>query len=716
MLQNANWIYTTADFGTACPIFRREFSADCRRLQKASLYITALGVYEAQLNGGRVGEFILAPGFTSYHKRHQYQCYDITSAVREQNTLTVTVGNGWFSGYLGWMKQNHFYGSQKALIACLCLEYEDRTEYIPTDSSWQVAKSPILMSELYDGEIFDARITPDFSADAELLSYPSHQLIPQEGEEVREQESLLPVNIFYAPNGDRIVDFGQNLTGYVSITLSAHEGDQVSYSHGEILDKDGNFFNENLRNARQHITYICREGKQSYRPRHCFMGFRYLRIESAPEDISFQAVVVHSQLKRTGYLSSGNAKLNQLFRNIIWSNRGNFLDIPTDCPQRDERLGWTGDAQVFIKTACFNYDAERFFIKWLRDLRADQLENGSVPHVIPDILPGDDGSAAWGDAAVICPWTLYQMYGNPEILEEQFESMTKWVVFSENHNRDHFGDWLALDDPEEEGSSQEGHARDNLTGHSSKELISDAFHLYSTQLLIESGRVLGKDMEQWKEHYRVFRKRFQETYQYHTQTECVLALYFQLAPDPQATAEQLARIIMQNGRRLQTGFVGTPYLLHALSENGYVELAYDLLLQENYPSWLFSVNNGATTIWEHWDGVKEDGSFCACGMNSYNHYAYGAVADWVYQVAAGIRTDPAAPGFQRVIVEPHPDRRLGSLSCTYLSRKGMISSFWRYEQDRILYRITLPVEGIIIIDGQRHPAAPGTYTFTGTVS
>lgn len=711
MLQQAHWIHAGTDYGTVCPAFLKAFSVDTKNLMQAKLYITALGVYEAQLNGKRIGNFILAPGFTSYHKRHQYQCYDISDMLQENNTLTVTVGNGWFSGYLAWMKQNHFYGSEKALIACICLEYTDHTELICTDNSWNVGKSNILMSELYDGEDYDARIIPDFSSHAEIYDYPSEQLIPQEGEIVTEQETVLPVNIFQAPNGEQLIDFGQNLTGYVSFTVSAHEGDIVSFSHGEILDKDGNFFNENLRNAKQHITYICREGRQNYRPHHCFMGFRYLRIEQAPADISYQAIVVHSNLKRSGYFQCGNSKLNQLYRNIIWSNRGNFLDIPTDCPQRDERLGWTGDAQAFIQTACFNYDAETFFCKWLHELKADQLPNGSVPHVIPNILSDDDGSAAWGDAAVICPWTLYRMYGNRKILEEQFESMVNWVRFSENSDRYHFGDWLALDGSEEEIINRNAHDRESLMGHSNKALISDAFHLYSTRLLIECGNALEKDMKEWEDYYQTYLNEFRTRYEFHTQTECVLALHFHLTDHPEAVAAKLAQLIINNGKRLQTGFVGTPYLLHALSDNGYTELAYDLLLQEKYPSWLFSVNNGATTIWEHWDGVKEDGSFCTCGMNSYNHYAYGAVADWIYQTAAGIRPDPSAPGFKRVIIEPHPDKRLGSLSVTYLSRHGMICSRWKYQHDQIFYQITLPVDGCIKINGVSYEVKAGTHTY-----
>ncbi|MGI5894851.1 MAG: family 78 glycoside hydrolase catalytic domain [Candidatus Merdivicinus sp.] len=714
-MMTANWIQNPKDLGTVCPLFCRNFSLNPQQVVKAVLRITAMGVYEAKLNGQRIGDFILAPGFTSYHKRHLYQTYDITDMLADENHLEVTVGNGWYCGYLAWSGNRHFYGEKPAVIAELEITYPDHVNKIVTDADWLTGESPVRMAEIYNGESYDARFIPHCTDHAVILDADRSCLVPDDGEFVREQERLSPIMIKKTPNGETIVDFGQNLTGYVEFTVDGKEGEVISYRHGEILDQQGNFYNTNLRTAKQEISYICRNGRQTYKPHFTFMGFRYLCFDKLPESIRFTAIAVHSDMKRTGYISCGSALVNRLFQNIIWGQKSNFLDIPTDCPQRDERLGWTGDAQVFIRTASYNYDVERFFEKWLADLRADQLENGAVPHVIPNILgewESSVGSAAWGDAAIICPWQLYLTYGNRNILEKSYDSMKKWVEFSQNPNRYHFGDWLALDEPAD-APKKDRNNMENLKGNSSRELISDAMNLYSTQILIKTAKILGKieEAEEWTTVYQKRLADFRKTYTLHTQTEHVLALYFHLTEDPAKTAANLARLVRENGNRLQTGFVGTPYLLHALSENGYTELAYSLLLQEAYPSWLFSVKNGATTVWEHWDGVREDGSFTECRMNSYNHYAYGSVADWMYQTAAGIRVDEAEPGFSHIIIAPNPDRRLGQMTASIDSRYGLICSEWKYENGKIYYTVTVPRKAAICIAGNVKHVDAGTYHF-----
>ena len=413
-------------------------------------------------------------------------------------------------------------------------------------------------------------------------------------------------------------------------------------------------------------------------------------------------------MKRTGYLSCSDPLLNKLFENVIWGQKSNFLDVPTDCPQRDERLGWTGDAQVFIRTACLNFDAERFFTKWLADLAADQREDGAVGHVIPNVLH-QSGSAAWDDAATICPWAVYLAYGDPNILRAQFASMKKWVDYITAHTTtkdlwtggEHYGDWLGLDAP---SGSYKGSSREDL--------IASAFYAHSTALVIKAGRVLGQDISAYEALYERIVRAFRQAYPvYQTQTECTLTVYFALAEDTQKAADQLAQMIRSCGTKLQTGFVGTPYLLHALSAHGYTELAYDLLLRREYPSWLYPVTKGATTIWEHWDGQMENGDFWSSDMNSFNHYAYGAVADWVYTVAAGIQTVEEKPGYAAVRVAPHPDKRLDWLEASVETRHGLVRSRWEKQRDMWRYEIETPVEAEVVIDGRKTFCRPGRYIF-----
>lgn len=696
-MKNSNWIAAEER-----SLFKKDFCAD-GEIVCAKLSITAMGVYEAVLNGQRVGNFVLAPGFTSYHKRHLYQEYDITDMLQKENEIQVFVGEGWYRGQITWIKDRYnFYGDKCAIIAKIEIEYADRTEVINTDESWLCANSPILASGLYAGETYDARVALLFDRKAAVLDAPKKNLVLHDGEIICEHERLKPIKELTTPQGERVIDFGQNITGYVEIKTMAEAGDRVIFSHAEVLDAKGNFYTGNLRTAAQRIEYICRQGAQTYKPRFTFMGFRYIRVDECPDNTEFTAVVVHSDIRRTGYFECSNEKVNKLFQNAIWGQKGNFLDIPTDCPQRDERLGWTGDAQVFIKAASYNFDVNRFFEKWLADLQADQKENGCVTDVVPDVLEEDrpNGSAAWGDAAVICPWQLYLTYGNKTVLERQFESMRRWVDFSQVKTRTHYGDWLALD-------AREGSYR----GITDAGFISDAFNLYSTEILIKCGKILGKNMDEYEKRYADRREAFEKDYVCKTQTEHALVLKFHLTSNPRGTAAALAQMIKENGDRLQTGFVGTPYLLHALSENGYADTAYSLLLQEEFPSWLYSVNMGATTIWEHWDGVKPDGSFWSPDMNSFNHYAYGAVADWMYEVVAGIKTDENAPAFEHIIIEPVPDKRLKFASASIDTTYGRVSSAWRWEGERVVYEIQVPSSATIIIGGKKQKVGKGTYCF-----
>ena len=716
-IKSARWIRPKRDFGDVCPVFERSF--DCvGDLLKATLYITAMGVYEATLNGERVGDFILAPGWTSYDERHQYQKYDITNSIKNTNSLCVTVGKGWYRGpFLGW-REKDIYGGSSGIIAAIEIEYKNgESDLIFTDSNWKVAESPIRFSEIYDGEIYDSNLTEFEWEDVEFFCGQKNSLIEQEGCIVTEQEVIDAVAMFKTPNGETVVDFGQNLTGYVAFEIEAKKGEKLAYSHGEILDSEGNFYNKNLRSAKQKIEYICCDGKQSYKPHHTFMGFRYTRIDEAPKALkaeNFKAIVVHSNMKRTGYFKCSNPKVNKLYSNVIWGQKGNFVDVPTDCPQRDERLGWTGDAQVFVKTASYNFDVRLFFKKWLKDLAAGQLWDGSVPAVIPAIIDTllVSTGAAWGDAAVICPWQIYLTYNEREVLEDQLESMINWVEYMHSRGEEEFlwlgdnqyGDWLALDNGD-----------GTYIGASDPDLIASAYFAYSTSILVKTLKVLNKDSSHYEKLLNnvisAFKKRFTE---YKTQTECALVLFFDLVDEDKkkSVAKKLAELIKSNGNKLTTGFVGTPYILDALTISGYTDLAYTLLLQEEYPSWLFSVNMGATTIWEHWDGMREDGTMWSDDMNSFNHYAYGSVASWMYETMAGIKIDENKVGFENVILCPKTDDRLDWVEASIDTAYGTVSSKWERMGGKTEYTFKVPNSAEFHINGEVIPLGKGEHKFT----
>ena len=669
-------------------------------VRNARLYATSLGLYEVQLNGEKVGNDHFTPGWTSYNNRLQTQTYDITKQLQSgTNAIGVILADGWYKGNLAWEKNRNIYGDTRALLLELHIQFEDGSvAHISSDSSWKASTGPILYSELYHGETYDARLEQrdwscaDFTDShwlpVNILSHGKEMLIPQENEPVRIMEELQPIAILTTPRGETVIDFGQNMVGWVEFSVMASSGTEITIQHAEVLDKEGNFFTENMRSAKQLNRYICcGNGKESFHPHFSFQGFRYVKIEGYPGLLAsdnFIGKVIYSNMQANGQFECSNPLLNQLQKNIVWGQKGNFLDIPTDCPQRDERLGWTGDAQVFIRTACFNMNVAPFFTKWLRDLKADQLTSGGVPPVIPSILKGMDSSSAWGDAAVICPWTLYLCYGDSRILAEQYDSMKAWVDYIRDQGENrflwnsgfHFGDWLGLDAKE-----------NSYTGATLKDLIATAFYAYSTELVSRSAAVLGFDED--AKAYSALHRRIVEHFSLEfmtpngrlaspTQTAQVLALMFELVEGDtrKRVASDLARMIEDNGFKLTTGFVGTPYLCHVLSQNVYLDVAYKLLLQQEYPSWLYSVNKGATTIWEHWDGIKEDGSFWSNDMNSFNHYAYGAVGDWMYRVIAGIEIDEQRPGYRHVRIQPQPGGNLSFAKASYKSLYGLISSDW----------------------------------------
>ncbi len=440
MLENASWLSFTEDFGSVCPTFFRRVEAE-KPIRSAVLSVTAIGVYEARINGQRVGDFILAPGCTSYRTRLQVQTYDVTPLLAGGAELAITVGAGWHRGRIS-ERDEELHRAPCALIAELTVEYADGTAAAyPTDASWQVRRSAIRFADLYDGEDYDATFTAAAAYPVAVLDLPKDRLLRQEGETVREQEQVRPLVLITTPKGEQVIDFGQNVPGYVSFAIDAHEGDEVAFSHAEVLDADGNFYTGNYRSAKAQLHYTCREGKQRFKPHFTFYGFRYIRLDKWPGDVQlddFRAVAVYSDIRRTGHILTGSSLVNRLFENVLWGQRGNFLDVPTDCPQRDERMGWTGDAQVFAKTACYNFDVRRFMRKWLGDLRAEQRADGSIPDTVPNFWRLTGNSTAWGDVITILPWQLYMTYGDKEVLAENFDAMCRWVDYMGRDSHDQY--------------------------------------------------------------------------------------------------------------------------------------------------------------------------------------------------------------------------------------------------------------------------------------
>ena len=717
MLQQAHWIRAPWEIGDAAPVFRKEFAVD-KPIVSATLRASARGVYEAFLDGERVGEQVLMPGWTVYEKRIQFQEYDVTALIRKQNVLELQLARGWYRGRISfdiiepWRTVPDEARTRScAVIAEVELYFADGSrEYIRTDESWQVSDSRLRLCDIYDGFIYDATFTPDFSENAVISENNDRTVLVREfGEPIVTHERLKPIEVIHTPKGETVLDFGQNITGTVALSLNAHAGDTVSLSFAEILDSDGNFYNKNYCTAKCWYQYTCSEGRQTFMPTLTFYGFRYVRINSSPtvDPNAFTAVVIHSRLRRTGHFECSDPLVNQLYSNIVWGQRGNYLDIPTDCPQRDERMGWTGDAQSFIRAAAYNFDVKTFFYKWLLDMRDSQRPSGAIPTVIPN-MSGDSAAAAWSDAVTIIPWELYRTYGDEELLRTMFPSMKRWVEYITNATpsyplwTDHFqyADWLGLDAPYGE-----------YRGASREDLVATAFYAHSTDIVCQVGRLLGEDVTRYEAIHQDVVRGFKAAYDgdFRTQTEHVLALQFGLTDAPSATAASLAALVKKDGVQLRTGFVGTPYILHVLSENGYAELAYQLLLRLEFPSWLYPVTQGATTMWEHWDGIRPDGTLWAARMNSFNHYAYGAVADWLYGVCAGI--NPGTPGYATVDFRPVPTNRLEYVSATLETAYGTVSSRWWREDGVVKYELKTPCPAVAVIEGRTYNLEAGSYQF-----
>jgi len=677
----------------ACPIFRKEFKIN-RPVRSATVTITAHGLYEARLNDQRVGNDWFTPGFTNYHRRLQYQQYEVSGQIHQgNNEITVVVGDGWYRGEFGADMKNDRYGKDASLLFQLEIHYIDGgRETLISDGSWQCTTGPILYSNIYNGEIVDTRIHLRDWSSVKLGSFSMENLIPSVSAPVRKHEEFHP-KIITSPKGETLLDFGQNLAGWVNLTVHGRVGDTVRLMHSEALDGAGNFYMGNLREARAEDTYILNGEMQALEPHFTYHGFRYVRIEGYPGALkpeNFTAIALYSDLSPTGSFACSDTLLNQLQRNICWSQKGNFFDIPTDCPQRSERFGWTGDAQVFARTASFNQDVKAFFVKWLGDLASCQGTNGGLPVYIPDFRYPDTvgprgGVAGWGDAATILPWTLFEVYGDTAILRQQYNSMKAWVEYiwhtadTSGHRwkAGGYGDWYAPTAPTDIG------------------YVNQCFFIHSMELLIRTAEVLEKtsDVERYSILLRKVKGLFFDTYWLtkgkvpETQTAFVLALQFDLLPDSlrQEAARHLTKLIHENGDHLGTGFLGTPYLLSVLTRFGYTDLAFTLLQQTSPPSWLYPLTKGASTIWEKWDAVKPDNSFDTCSLN---HYAYGAVGDWLYRKVAGI--DAGAPGYKKIFIHPHVGGGLTWVKANYQCPYGKIVSNWQLRGKVLHIEVVIP--------------------------
>jgi alpha-L-rhamnosidase len=673
-------------------------------IQRAVLYATALGLYDVHVNGRRVGDHVLAPDWTDYRKRVRYQAYDVTSLLKPgRNALGALLANGWFSGHIG-NGANAFFGKAPALLAQLEVTYTDgRTEKIVTDESWKSQRSPILSSDFMLGEDYDARLElngwdkPGLDdakwAAVSVRDESARKLEAQVMEPVREITELKPKTVTEPKPGSWVYDLGQNMVGVVRLRVSAPAGTRITLRHAEMLNSDGTIYTKNLRGAPSVDHYICKGGGvEVWQPRFTFHGFRYVEISGLagrPGKDAVTGMVITSDTSRTGEFTCSDPRINQLQSNIQWGQRGNYISVPTDCPQRDERLGWMGDAQVFIRTATYNADVAAFFTKWLVDVDDGQSPAGSFSDVNPNTM-GANSVPAWGDAGVICPWTIYEVYGDKRILEQHLPAMTKWVDYLHLHSKDlirekdrgnDYGDWLSqgADTP--------------------KELIGTAYFAYSTHLLAKSYRAVGNNegAEKYEKLFQEIKAAFNHRYvaadgRIKGNTQCVyaMALKFELLSDKlrAKAAEYLEEDIKAKGGHLSTGFVGVSYLLPVLTQAGKADTAYNLLLQDTFPSWLFSVKHGATTIWERWDGWTPEKGFQDPGMNSFNHYSLGSCGEYLFGGIGGIR--PASPGFKTIRIEPIIRDGLTWAKTSYNSIHGKIATAWKRDGSRLTLEVTVP--------------------------
>jgi alpha-L-rhamnosidase len=710
---------------------RREFAVKAG-VKRATVYATALGLYQLYLNGQRVGNDVFSPEWTDYHVRVQYQTYDVTALLREGvNAAGTILSHGWYCGYIGMFGYQK-YGMNPAFLMQLNLEYEDGTkESLVTDGQWQASFGAIVRSDLQMGETVDARKEmpgwnePAFTATswvpADILYDYRGWLVAQMSRTIRVTEELPPVEIRMRPDGVTLIDFGQNFAGWMRIALTGEPGAEITFRYAEVLDERGNLYTDNLRLARQCDTYICKGGgMETFEPSFTYHGFRYVEISGGMVSFGDVAgIVVHSDLPETGKLETSSALVNRLIQNVRWTQRANFMSVPTDCPQRDERHGWTGDAQIFSGTAAYNMDVSAFFAKWLVDLEDAQRPTGAFTDFAPFVFGpkteyGNDftyshtGSAGWADAPIIVAWKMYETYGDKHILRKHYEAFKRWVEFNRKQQPDgirqdipQYGDWLSVNErPFEEVVAEFG----RMVSHYSTtpyDVYSTAYMANNAKILSDIAEVLGEeeDRDAYRELFRHIRSAYAARFvteegciKGDTQTSYAMALEMDLLPEAlrPAVVKRLVGKIREAGDMATTGFHGTMFLMKVLTDEGYSELAYKLMLREAYPSWLYSVNQGATTIWERWDGWTKEKGFQRAGMNSFCHYAFGSIGEWLYRNVGGIDRDPSEAGYRKLRIRPRVDGGISSARCSYDSMYGEVVTAWALLGGRFTLELTVP--------------------------
>lgn len=743
---SADLIAPDEDFAGA-PLLRKEFALDQGHgaVVGATLFVTAHGVVEPTLNGAPVSDEVLTPGWTSYEWRLRYRSYDVLPLVSDTSVLGLALGNGWFRGRLGWSGKGAFYGSELAGLAELHLEFGDgHRQVVGTDATWQSGPSATLANDLYDGQTIDARLdSSDWTlpgaalegwSGVHVVTHDAARLEPYLGPPVRRQEVVTPVKVWTSPAGATLVDFGQNLVGWLRFTVQGEAGGEITVRHAEVLEHD-ELGTRPLRSAEATDRFILSGGVDTFEPTKTFHGFRYAEVSGWPGQLttdSVEAVVVHSELKPTGTFECSDELLNQLHRNVVWGLKGNFLDVPTDCPQRDERLGWTGDIAAFAPTAAYLYDVSGFLSNWLVDVDLEQSHaEGMVPFVVPDVLkymeipadfPDPDSTAIWSDAAVWVPWALWEAYGDREALARQYPAMTAHTRRVEGLLSDtdlwdkgfQFGDWL---DPQAPPDAP-------FEARADKGVLATACYYRSLRQVQAAADILGNPDDAG--YFSALAERVRSAFQKHYVTDggrvlsdCAtvyaLAIEFGLldGADRQGAGDRLAELVRQNGFRISTGFAGTPFVTDALTSTGHLDDAYSLLLERECPSWLYPVTMGATTVWERWDSMLPDGTINPGEMTSFNHYALGAVADWMHRTIGGIAA--LSPGYDRVLVAPRPGGGLTWAKAALETRHGAISTDWSLDDDGLSLRVTVPegVEAQVQLpDGTQQTVGAGEHAFS----
>jgi alpha-L-rhamnosidase len=716
---HAGWI--SFDTGPAtqmdmkpCAFLRRSFQLE-KPVKRATLYAAAKGLYELHLNGHRVGDAVLCPGWTDYRKRIQYQVYDVTDfTLTGDNAVGAILGDGWYHGHVGHHGGRSYYGPYPQFLAQLNIEYDDNTSAVlTTDDTWKASPGPILFSDLLMGETYDARLElpgwdqPGFDESGwrpvRVREDSRVRLVADRSQPIRVTQEIRPVGVTRRSPGTYIFDMGQNMVGWARLRVDGQAATAVRLRFAEVLNPDGSIHTDNLRSARATDTYILKGGgPETYEPRFTFHGFRYVEVTGYAGELTRDAItgcVIHSDLPAIGSFECSNPMVNQLWRNILWGQRGNFVSVPTDCPQRDERLGWMGDALVFALTACLNMDCAPFFTKWMIDVQDGQSHEGAFPNVAPRLVVDSDGAPAWGDAGIVVPWTIHRLYGDKQIIERHFGAMARWMDYIHEANphwlrtkrlNNNFGDWVAFDD------------------RTSKELVATTFWANNAKLMSEMAEAIGRtnDAKTFRGLFQKIKSAFNIAYVYpdgriegDTQTAYVLALSTGLLPEPlqKAAAEHLVRAIERRDWHLSTGFLGSAYLCPVLAEHGFSDVAYRLLNNDTCPSWGYMVKNGATTIWERWNSWTEEDEPYEPRMNSFNHYAFGAVGEWLYRYVGGIDTDPQHPGFEKILIRPRPGGGLTYAKTAYESIRGRIGCDWRIGDGEFLLDVTIPANTSAVV-------------------